>query len=91
MSKIIYDVLNKKNTVSTDDSTAQVSIEEQKEITKNSLRLQRQIECFPIINRGQMWYASLTETQLAELNTWYQAWLNVTETLLIPEKPIWLE
>ncbi len=55
------------------------------------LRLKRKIECFSVINRGKLWYDSLTEIQLQELSTWYQAWLNVTITLIAPGKPSWLE
>ncbi len=54
------------------------------------LRLRRERECFPIINRGQLWYASLTAEQNAELAAWYQGWLDVTETQTVPEKPAWL-
>lgn len=59
-----------------------------REIAK--LRRRREIECFPIINRGQLWYETLTEKQKTELKNWYSAWLNVTETLIIPDKPEWL-
>ena len=55
------------------------------------LRDKRQEECFAIINRGQLWYNNLTTTQLEELNTWYNAWLDVTETKIIPTKPTWLK
>lgn len=55
------------------------------------LRQQRETECFSVINRGQLWYETLTETQKEELKIWYQAWLNVTETKVIPEKPSWLK
>ena len=55
------------------------------------LRQQREEECFSIINRGKLWYDNLTEEQLVELNTWYNAWLNVTETKIIPEKPSWIK
>ena len=58
---------------------------------KDELRIQRQRECFSIINRGQLWYDSLTEEQLNELNIWYKEWLNVTDTSIIPSKPSWLE
>lgn len=58
---------------------------------KNNLRAKRETECFTIINRGQLWYDTLTETQLNELNTWYHEWLDITETLVIPTKPDWLE
>lgn len=55
------------------------------------LRTQRQEECFSIINRGKLWYDTLTEEQLNELNNWYNAWLNVTETEIIPIKPTWIK
>ena len=56
-----------------------------------TLRKNRNIICFPIIKRGLLWYNNLTEDQVSELNSWYQAWLDVTDTLEIPEAPIWLE
>ena len=56
----------------------------------NKLRLKRQKVCFPYINRGYLWYSKLTEEQKAELDSWYQAWLDVTETKLIPDAPKWL-
>ena len=56
-----------------------------------NLRILRQEECFSVINRGQLWYSTLTEEQLAELQTWYKAWLDVTETKVIPEKLEWLK
>ena len=55
------------------------------------LRRRRESECFSVINRGYLWYAQLTEQQLAELNAWYSAWLNVTETAEVPDKPDWLK
>ena len=54
------------------------------------LRLKRQQECFPIINRGQLWYNKLSSEQIQELNQWYCNWLNVTETKVEPSKPEWL-
>lgn len=54
-------------------------------------RKQRETECFPIINRGKLWYDCLNSEQLAELKKWYHEWLNVTETLVIPVKPKWLK
>lgn len=54
------------------------------------LRRRREVECFPIINRGKLWYDSLTPYQISELNDWYNAWLKITETLKIPVKPEWL-
>lgn len=55
------------------------------------LRSRREHECFPYINRGDLWYKNLTESQKAELDTWYKAWLDVTKTKIIPTKPLWLE
>lgn len=55
------------------------------------LRQRREKECFSIINRGQLWYSTLTAEQYRELQVWYQAWLDVTKTLVIPERPSWLE
>lgn len=54
------------------------------------LRRQRDVECFPIINRGALWYELRTEEEKNELREWYQKWLDVTETLVVPEKPNWL-
>lgn len=59
-------------------------------ILVEDLRFLREQECFPIINRGTLWYERLTTEQKEELNIWYQAWLDVTETKIIPDKPIWL-
>ena len=55
------------------------------------LRARREAECFPVINRGQLWYDRLTEGQESELSAWYQAWLDVTETKEAPEKPKFLQ
>ena len=56
----------------------------------NNLRAKRETECFPIINRGQLWYETLTEEQRTELKEWYRAWLDVTDTLQVPTKLSWL-
>lgn len=56
----------------------------------NNLRAKRETECFPIINRGQLWYDTLSEQQIVELKEWYIAWLNVTDTLVMPIKPKWV-
>ena len=57
----------------------------------DELRSQREKKCFPIINRGALWYNHLSEQQRVELDAWYQAWLNVTETKVVPEMPEWLK
>lgn len=63
----------------------------QTESQKAEFRLRREKECFSVINRGQLWYEGVSITQLLELRQWYKAWLNVTETMVVPEKPAWLE
>lgn len=55
------------------------------------LRSIRETECFSYINRGSLWYDSLTETQKQEIKAWYDAWLNVTETRTVPDRPAWLK
>lgn len=55
------------------------------------LRAKREQECFSIINRGQLWYEDLTQEQIEELRVWYHDWLNVTNTLIEPERPAWLD
>ena len=68
--------------------------DKQKEINNNrqliSLRAQREKICFPYINRGELWYSKLSTEHKDELSTWYQAWLDVTDTKVIPELPMWL-
>ena len=56
----------------------------------NNLRHQRDKVCFPYINRGYIWYNKLTDAQKNELDVWYQAWLDVTDTMVVPETPAWL-
>jgi hypothetical protein len=60
-------------------------------LQKEELRDRRKLECYPIVNRGQVWYDTLTSEQRRELSSWYTAWLDVTETLEVPEKPFWLK
>jgi hypothetical protein len=54
------------------------------------LREYREIICFSVINRGLLWYNTLSEEQLTELDVWYKAWLNITTTKVIPQEPKWL-
>ena len=56
-----------------------------------SLRERREKECFSVVNRGWIWYSSLTLAQWRELRSWYLAWLKVTETGTIPERPSWID
>lgn len=58
----------------------------------NWLRLCRKRKCFDILdNKSNMWYQMLTDKQNAELKTWYQAWLDVTDTKVQPSTPEWLK
>lgn len=55
------------------------------------LRARRAAECFSVVDRGYLWYNDLTEVQKEELKVWREKWLAVTETGVIPEKPLWIE
>lgn len=55
------------------------------------LRRRREIECFDIVNRGMVWYDTLTAEQKKELAEWYQEWLDVTITRIAPVRPMWLK
>lgn len=57
---------------------------------RNTIRELRNKICFPIINRGRLWYDRLTDEQVAELRDWYSAWLNAPETLIVPKTPEWV-
>lgn len=64
------------------------------------IRFKREKICFTYINRGVLWYNTLTSEQQQELNTWYKDWLNVPQAYqetkptdietIIPTKPSWL-
>jgi hypothetical protein len=64
--------------------------EEIEQNIKEAIRQRREKECFPIINRGQAWYNLLTFEQREEIDKWYIAWLNATETGEIPEMPVFI-
>lgn len=69
------------------------------------LRSRRKFECFEIVNRGVLWYNTLTEEQRLELDKWYKEWLDITDTFrteyeknpdleidnIIPTTPSWLK
>lgn len=61
-----------------------------KAIQRNVIRKSRAEICFPIINRGRLWYDRLTEEQVAELRDWYSAWLDAPDTLIVPKTPEWV-
>ena len=63
----------------------------QNEAENTRLRDEREAECFSVINRGWLWYDTLTEKQTKELRKWYNDWLDVTETKKKPDRPSWLK
>lgn len=58
---------------------------------REEIRYNREQKCFPIINRGKLWYDKLTDEQLKELGKWYEAWLNAPETMIEPDDLEWLK
>ncbi len=64
--------------------------EELYEKETQELREKRAEICFPVVNRGKLWYDALSIEKLSELEAWYHAWLNATETREIPETPLWV-
>lgn len=68
-----------------------VKLKDETELRANAIRTRRERECFPIINRGALWYNKLTEGQKTELSAWYEAWLDAPATSIIPDKLTWVE
>lgn len=68
-----------------------VKLKDEAELRANTIRNRRERECFPIINRGALWYDKLTEGQKTELSAWYQAWLDAPATSIVPDKLTWVE
>ena len=66
--------------------TAEELVEQQRE----TLRARRAAECFPIVNRGALWYDKLTAEQKLELSVWYEKWLDAPQTLYAPVAPSWI-
>lgn len=58
---------------------------------REEVRYNREQKCFPIINRGKLWYDKLTDEQLKELGEWYEAWLNAPETMIEPADLEWIK
>lgn len=58
---------------------------------KVEIRTHRERTCFPVINRGQAWYDTLSEEEKADLAEWYQAWLDAPDTMTEPPTPEWLK
>lgn len=58
---------------------------------QDAIRARRERECYSVINRGQLWYEGISLARLAELRKWYKAWLDAPATLIIPDRPAWLD
>ena len=54
------------------------------------IRHRREKECFPIINRGRLWYDLLSQKQEDELFNWYLMWLDAPATKVVPEPLTWV-
>ena len=67
------------------------SADNEREDAMAEFRRRRTNECFSVINRGVLWHETLTVEQANELRKWYQAWLDVTDTFVVPENPSWLK
>ena len=61
------------------------------EIEKDHIRARRNRECFPIINRGNIWHDMLNAEEKEELGKWYHEWLDATATGVIPDLPSFLD
>lgn len=74
------------------ESDIQAAANEQE---KDVIRSRRDSECFLVLARySPFYYKALEESEpdkYAELNAWYQAWLDAPETLIIPMQPEWLK
>lgn len=58
---------------------------------QDAIRARRERECYSVINRGQLWYEGVSIAHLVELRKWYKAWLDAPATLIIPDRPAWLD
>lgn len=55
------------------------------------LRDEREAVCFPIINRGKLWYDMLDDQQQSQLRDWYLKWLDAPQTKVRPKDLQWLK
>lgn len=65
-------------------------VEAEKPDKSEIIRIVREEECFPIVNRGKLWYDQLTSSQFNEMKAWYEAWLDAPATGKMPKKPKWI-
>lgn len=67
------------------DDDAVAALDRQRAL--DDLRRRREAECFAVVNRGKVWYDTLTAEQTGQLAAWYKAWLDAPETGIAPETP----
>lgn len=72
--------------IETDLTKQDLELEER----KTKLRCLREQKCFPIVNRGTLWYMRLSNSQHQELVNWYNKWLDVTKTMVVPDDLDWI-
>ena len=61
------------------------------EIALWKLREMRGKECFALVDgKSPLFWKRYNEEQEAQLDIWHQAWLDVTKTGVIPQKPDFL-
>ena len=69
---------------------AKINWHEQKELDEVYIRNERK-KAFKLIDKSVLWYESLKPKEKTELDKWYKAWLDAPVTMVIPEKPEWLQ
>lgn len=88
-----FNAITKKETLVEIELTNEQMIEyenQQKDFNIRKIRMDRDVKCFHVINRGNVWYNTLTQYQQDELQVWYQAWLDAPSTLEVPSDLEWL-
>ena len=60
------------------------------ETTKAKIRKRREKECFAICDRA-VWFYELPIERRKEVEIWRAAWLDATETGIVPAKPAWIK
>lgn len=88
--QLLLDQSNGKRIVTSNNRPISVENNPTLEELMMMFRGRREKECFRVVNRGMVWYETLSDIQKKELKDWYIKWLNVTDTKIIPDKPKWL-
>lgn len=61
------------------------------ELSKNDVRIQRNIAFNKYIDKSVLWYESLTDEQKRELKIWYETWKDAPKTGIIPQPLSWFK